>query len=591
MQARHSKLTSLPYFEKWFILGVIMGVISGLAATVFYLLLHLFEDLFLFHLIGISYPRPIGEGGNPITFTFHLGNYYLIPVSMAIGGLLSGLIVYTFAPEAEGHGTDAAIKAYHYYQGKIRWVVVPVKIIASAITIGSGGSAGREGPTAQFSAGVGSVVADLLRLTSEDRRRMVAVGIGAGIGTIFKSPIGGALLASEILYKRDLEPEVIYPGLVASAIGYTIFGSIFGFTPVFGYYTEPFNPLRLPMYAVLGVIAGLLAIVYVKVFYGVHGFFKKLKISNYLKPIIGALLASTIALIAPEVMATGYGWIDLAEYSRFFQNVFYSPILPVIILLILLPFLKIIATAFSIGSGGSGGVFAPGLFIGAFVGADVGLLFHQLFPSIVPSVAPFIIIGMAAFFSAAGKVPLSVIIMVTEMTGSLQLLPGAMVAAAISYLISGNYTIYQAQVPTKRDSPAHRSEFMIPVLESVRVSECKFEDIKVFDDESVEKAISIMTNYNFLSLPVIDHNYRFLGIVYLRDLLNADKNDMVRKYMIIGSPYVRPNSTLEQAWEIMSRLRSKWACVVEDGKYKGIVTMDNLIEAYEREVRKLKKTS
>lgn len=185
----------------------------------------------------------------------------------------------------------------------------------------------------------------------------------------------------------------------------------------------------------------MLAIVYVKVFYGVHGFFKKLKISNYLKPVIGALLASVIALIAPEVMATGYGWINLAEYSRFFQNVFYSPILPVIILLILLPFLKIIATAFSIGSGGSGGVFAPGLFIGAFVGADVGLLFHQLFPSIVPSVAPFIIIGMSAFFSAAGKVPLSVIIMATEMTSSLQLLPGAMVAAAISYLISGNYTL------------------------------------------------------------------------------------------------------------------------------------------------------
>ncbi len=120
MPTTHSKLISLPYFEKWFILGAIMGVISGLAATVFYFLLHLFEDLFLFHLIGISYPRPIGEGGNPIIFTFHPGNYYLIPVSMSIGGLLSGLIVYTFAPEAEGHGTDAAIKAYHYYQGKMR---------------------------------------------------------------------------------------------------------------------------------------------------------------------------------------------------------------------------------------------------------------------------------------------------------------------------------------------------------------------------------------------------------------------------------------------------------------------------------------
>lgn len=123
----------------------------------------------------------------------------------------------------------------------MRWVVVPVKVIASAVTIGSGGSAGREGPTAQFSAGIGSLLGDLFKLSPEDRRRMVAIGIGAGIGTIFKTPIGGALLAAEILYRRDLEPELIYPGLVASAIGYVIFGSFFGFTPVFGYYLGTFS--------------------------------------------------------------------------------------------------------------------------------------------------------------------------------------------------------------------------------------------------------------------------------------------------------------------------------------------------------------
>lgn len=580
-----SRLSSLPYFEKWFILGVLMGIISSIAAITFYLLLHFFEYVFLFQLVKISYPRPIGEGGNPSTFTFSPGNYYLIPLSMALGGSLSGLIVYTFAPAAEGHGTDAAIRAYHYLQGKIRWVVIPVKILASSITIGSGGSAGREGPTAQFSAGVGSVVADLLRLSPEDRRRMVAVGIGAGIGTIFKSPIGGALLAAEILYRRDIEPEVIYPALVASAIGYSIFGFIFGFTPVFGYYTETFNPLRLPFYAVLGLISGLMARVYVKVFYGVHGLFKRLPINNYFKPVIGALAASGVALIAPEVMGTGYGWIDLAEYERF--DVFYSPVLPVIALLLLLPILKILATAFSIGSGGSGGVFAPGLFIGAFLGADVGLLFHYFFPTLVPTVAPFVIVGMAAFFGAAGKVPLSVTVMVTEMTGSLQLLPGTMIAVAISYLVSGNYTIYQAQVPTRKDSPAHRSEYELPIMRVVRILECKLDDVKVFVDDSVEKAILIMTNRGFLSLPVVDYNYKFVGIVYLRDLINANKSDTVRKYVIMGSPYVRPSSTLEDAWEIMARTKSNWVCVVEGGKYKGIVKLESLMEAYEREVKKL----
>ena len=188
-----SKLSIMAYFEKWFILGVIAGIIAGLAAATFYMLLHLFELLFIERMVGISYPRPIGEGGNPLAFTFHAGRYYLIPLSLSLGGLLSGLIVYIFAPEAEGHGTDAAIRAYHYFQGKIRRIVIPVKIIASAITIGSGGSAGRDGPTAQFSAGVGSMLADMLRLSPEDRRRMVAIGIGAGIGSIFKTPIGGAL--------------------------------------------------------------------------------------------------------------------------------------------------------------------------------------------------------------------------------------------------------------------------------------------------------------------------------------------------------------------------------------------------------------
>jgi Chloride channel protein EriC len=200
-----------------------------------------------------------------------------------------------------------------------------------------------------------------------------------------------------------------------------------------------------------------MAIVYVKAFYGVHGLFKRLPINNYFKPVIGALVASGIALIAPEVMGNGYGWINLVEYERF--SVLYSPVLPVIALLLLLPILKILATAFSVGSGGSGGVFAPGLFIGAFLGADVGLLFHYFFPTLVPTVAPFVIVGMAAFFGAAGKVPLSITVVVTEMTGSLQLLPGTMIAVAISYLVSGNYTIFQAQVPTRKDSPAHRSEY------------------------------------------------------------------------------------------------------------------------------------
>ncbi|MEM3281448.1 MAG: chloride channel protein, partial [Saccharolobus sp.] len=549
---------------------------------VFYELLHVFEYIFIFRFINMSYPRPLGEGGT-LDFVFHPGNYLLIPVSTTIGGLISGIIVYTLAPEAEGHGTDAVIKAYHYFQGKIRWIVVPVKIIASAITIGSGGSAGREGPTAQFSAGIGSIVADLLHLSPDDRRKAVAVGIGAGIGTIFKTPIGGAILAAEILYRRDIEPEIIYPAIIASAIGYTIFGSIFGFTPVFGYYSGTFNPLRLPLYAALGLIAGLFAILYPKVFYSINRLFKKISIPNHVKPAIGGAIAGLIALLAPEILATGYGWINLVEFEKF--NALYSPILPVLVLIVALPFLKIIATSFTIGSGGSGGVFAPGLFIGAYVGASVGLLFHYFFPNLVPTIAPFVIIGMMSFFAGAGKVPLSVIIMVTEMTSSLQLLPGAMIAVAISYLVSGNNTIYISQLPTRRDSPAHKSEYEIPIMEKIRVSECKLRDIKVYIDDEVSKAIELLNENNFMSLPVVDYNNKFLGIVYLRDLEKARSNDTIVKYLTRGSPYVTPSSTLEQALEIMSRNKARWVSVVDNDKFLGVLTIESLLEAYKLKLK------
>ncbi|EHP71071.1 chloride channel protein EriC [Metallosphaera yellowstonensis MK1] len=575
-------LRSLPYLEKWLIMGVILGIVAGLSSLTFYFAIRGVEYFLLESVIGLTVPRPLGEGGSLI-FQFHATRYYLIPFVVAAGGAISGLLVYSLAPEAEGHGTDAAISAYHYREGKVRWRVIPIKLIASAFTIGSGGSAGREGPTAQLSAGIGSMIADLMGLTPEDRRRAVAVGIGAGIGTIFKTPIGGAILAAEILYKRDLEPDVIFPALVASAVGYSIFGSIVGFTPIFGNYTGSFDPIRLPLYAILGLIAGLMGLFYIKTFYGVHDTFKRVRLSPYLKPVIGGLLTGTIALLAPEVMATGYGWINLLEYEKFTE--FYS-LLPVLYLLVLLPFIKVLATSLTIGSGGSGGVFAPGMFIGAFVGGDVGLLFHFLFPQLVPSIAPFVIIGMVSMFGGAAKAPLSVLIMVTEMTGSLQLLPGAMIAVAISYLVTGNQSIYRSQVPTRRESPAHASEYEQALLAKIKVAQCKLRDIKVSAISPVEETISIMMRNNFFSIPVVDNDDNFLGVAYMRDILG--KSGDVGKFVVRGVQTVMRQSSLEEALETMSRTKARWAPVVEKGKLLGVLIMEDAMEVYREELVKLK---
>ena len=204
--SRMKKINDLPYLQRWFILATIIGIIAGLGALLFYYAIIFFTYIFMNVFLGIILPSPLGEGGN-LTFTITNTRYILIPISTTIGGLISGLIVYKFAPEAEGHGTDAAIDAYHNKQGKVRGIVIPIKVLASAITIGSGGSAGREGPTAQISSGLGSIIAGLLHLNPEDRRRAVAVGIGAGIGTIFKAPIGVPYWARKFCIKEILNQK------------------------------------------------------------------------------------------------------------------------------------------------------------------------------------------------------------------------------------------------------------------------------------------------------------------------------------------------------------------------------------------------
>ncbi|MEM3186134.1 MAG: chloride channel protein [Conexivisphaerales archaeon] len=577
-----SRFLSLPYLEKWMILGIVLGVISGLGALVFYFSIRATEFLFLDRFVGMQVPRPIGEGGS-LQYIFSAVRYALLPVSTTIGGFLSGLIVYRFAPEAEGHGTDASIDAFHNKRGEIRRRVPLVKTIASAITIGSGGSAGREGPTAQISAGIGSALANVLHLGDSDRRMAVAVGIGAGIGTIFKAPVGGALLAAEVLYRRDMEVDAIYPAFIAAAVGYSIFGSVVGFEPIFGSTTYQFSTVRLPMYAVLGLVAGILAVLYVRSFYGIRRLFLRLKIPNYAKPAIGGFVAGVIALAFPEVLATGYGWIQLMIGEKLSAIPTFG--LPLILVLLILPFAKILATSFSIGSGGSGGVFAPGMVIGASLGTIVGLFFSYLFPAYVPHLAPFVIIGMLSFFGAAGKVPISVLVMVVEMTGSLQLLPGAMVAVAISYVVSGQYTIYSSQKLSRKESPAHAGEFSIPLLAQIRIKEIKPEDISVTPDDVLATAEEKMESLGITSLPVVEGD-RLLGTVYLYDILHRG-SEKVREVMKQDKIMVGKETTAFDAWESITKEKSSWAAVISDGSYLGVVTLQDILSVYRSKIREM----
>ncbi|MEM0201068.1 MAG: chloride channel protein [Candidatus Micrarchaeaceae archaeon] len=572
-----NKLRDMEYFEKWLILGILIGIAAGIGATIFYFAIKLVESFFLGNVLGMNIPLPIGETATQTNYTFSVANYLLIPLVLIIGGAISGFIVYKFAPEAEGHGTDAAISSFHNKDGKIKPHVPLVKTIASAITIGSGGSAGREGPTAQIAAGIGSYLVDFFRLSDADRRTAVVVGIGSGVGTIFKAPIGGAIFAIEVPYKRDFETSAIFPAIVASAIGYSIFGSIVGFTPIFGFITNTFNPLRLPFYAILGLIAGFLAVFYIWFFYKIHDGFKKLKISNFYKPIIGAGVAGIIALLFPEVMAVGYGWIQLLINNNALAIPTFG--LPLILILVMLPIAKIIATSFTVGSGGSGGVFAPGIFIGASLGFVYALILHSLLPVLFPSVAPLVIIGMLAFFGAAGKVPISVLLMVIEMTGSLQLLPAAMLAVSFSYLTSRNGTIYRSQVLSREFSPIHLNEYKKPIMLSMEVGTIPLRDISVNRKTSQKKVISLMQSLNVSYLPIVEKGI-YLGSITASELA---KNGMPNSNLWIdrNSKSLDPSDNIAKALNLMAKINVLTLPVEKDGRYLGNIFLYDIMKAYD----------
>ncbi len=560
-----------------------IGTISGVGSLLFYEAISLSSTYLLGDFGGFFPPSPAGEGGSLGILSSHI---YLIPVITTIGGLLSGLIVYGLAPEAEGHGTDAAIDAFHNKKGEIRSRIPIVKLIASAITIGSGGSAGREGPTAQIGAGFGSFLGKKLHLSLKDRRIAVAVGIGSGIGAIFKAPFGGAILAAEILYMGDFEVETLLPAFIASTVGYSIFASFTGWTPIFGYMNQAAfsDPLDLPFYAVLGILCGLVGIIYVKGFYGTKAFFQSLKMPRFLKPALGGLLVGIIGMFLPQVLGMGYGWLQMAMSSNFI-------LLPVILVPVIIA-AKIVATSLTVGSGGSGGVFAPALFVGGFLGVALWLLLNFIFPNFSPVIAAFTIVGMMAFFGGVGKVPVAVILMVSEMTGGLTLLVPSMIATVIAYVVTGKNTIYKSQVPSRVESPAHRSEYSISMMQRLLVKDAMTKKVLTISPNSPVSEVADMLSRNGIKgVPVSDNQGRLEGMITLTDVLklHPDKRTITKVNTVMTKDLVTTilDENLYVAFGKMTNNQVGRLPVVDqkdDTKLIGIITREDIWRVYNIEI-------
>ncbi len=585
------------YFTKWLVVSSLIGVVAGLGAIAFTLAITWATHFFLGDLIGYQPPMPLGEGGGGDLAPFlNIGQhplFLLLPLIVGLGGMLSGLIVFTFAPEAEGHGTDAAIAAFHYQEGRVRARIPLIKLVASAITIGSGGSGGREGPTAQISAGFGSLLARWLGLSAADRRIALAAGIGAGIGAIFRAPLGGALIGAEILYTQDLEIDAIIPALIASIIGYAIYGAWAGWEPIFGNQAQNTfnNPIQLLYYAVLGLICGAIGILYARSFHGMTALFHRLPLSRHwlwVKPTIGGVMVGLMGLAIPEALGMGYGWVQASM----------GPLLLTLPLwlVLALPFAKILSTSLSIGSGGSGGIFGPGMVIGSMVGAGVWRLAFQHLPGVPDTPAPFVIVAMMALFGGIAHAPLAVMLMVAEMTGNLSLLAPAMVAVGLASIVVGKNTIYTSQLETRANSPAHRLRLSFPLLSTLVAREACLpltsQPITLETPVAVVEQIIKAEQRRGVVLRQADGT--IAGVATLADVARipeAERGQTAVGAVMTRDPLtVRASESLDAVLEQLTKAGIRWTPVLDEGEPGeparpiGVVSVASIMDTYHKAV-------
>jgi CIC family chloride channel protein len=571
---------------RWPLLSVVVGIFAGLGAIFFEELLK--HTLRLVLNVPTGYLEPV-KGVEPLLIASMAKTrtwlYLLIPT---LGGLAAGLLVFLLAPEAEGHGTDAMIEAFHHAGGFIRKRVPPIKVLASALTIGSGGSAGKEGPIAQIGAGLGSILASMMKLQPRDRRILVLAGAAGGIGAIFHAPLGAALFAPEVLYREtEFEFEAIMPCIVASIVASSVFDQYSGRATLFFPGKVNFEPRELLAYVIFGAVCALVGYIYIKVFYGARDwFFHPLKIPRIFKPALGGLMLGAIALLGPPILDGGYGWIQVAMEGKILWST-----------MLLLAFLKIAATTCTISSGGSGGVFGPSVFIGAMLGGAFGFMGHSLAPAWVINPNSFVLVGIGGFFAGVAKVPVASIIMACEMCASYTLLVPLMLVSAISYLFLGKTSLYEKQLVTRLASPAHLGEFARGLLEKslVRDAVLPRKVITIPEAMNFGDLIKVVTDSPDAYYPVVDEKGKMTGILSINDIREVLFEETLSQVIIakdVATPTVVRviwEESLQDALEKMALINVNELPVVREeapDEIIGMIAKRDIISYYYEHSRK-----
>ena len=369
----------------------------------------------------------------------------------ALGALVGHLLIKRFAKLEHARGTDSAVKAYHQNNGYITSAVIPIKSVASVLTVASGGSAGYEGPVTLIGAACGSAVARTLNLTVRARRILMAAGLAAGIAALFQAPLAGAIFGFEIFYSSsDVEYETVLPCFIAAPVAYTVYAYFYGWQPLFAMPPCAYeNALRLLPYFALALVITFGSRFYISFFRGTEEYFANWRIPGFIKVMIGGLVVGVIGyFVFPGVYGAGYPIIRRCLTENGNATIFLAIFV-----------LNVVTTSFTVGSGGSGGVFAPALVCGATLGAATGLFFASILPAswgVHPSA--FALVGMAGFLASSVRIPLTAIVMVAEISGNHQLLVPAMWVCGIAFWLNNGWSLYRSQPHSRESSLVHLDE-------------------------------------------------------------------------------------------------------------------------------------
>ena len=553
------------------IIAILIGILGGYGAVLFRYAIKATQYAFYQNTDDI------------LTFA-HTLPFYLKLALPALGGLIVGPLVYFGAREAKGHGVPEVMEAVALKGGRIRPRVALVKIIASGITIGSGGSVGREGPIVQIGSSIGSTIGQLFKAPVLRQRTFVGCGAAAGIAATFNAPIAGALFAAEVIL-GEFGLSTFSPVVLSSVTATTISRHYFGDFPAFILPTYKLVSLwEIFFYPLLGIIVGLVALLFITVLYKSEDLFDDLKMPEYLKPALGGLMLGCILIVWPNVFGVGYGTINLSLKNQ----------LPFLLLLTLV-FVKILATSITVGSGGSGGIFAPSLFIGAMTGGFFGWGVHEYFPLITSDSGAYALVAMGALVAGTTHAPITAIIIIFELTSTYEIILPLMITCMMSTLITTSlkrgsiYTIKLGRRGVEITQGWEQS-----VLRALKVRNIASDRVvTVPEDMHLVGIFETLKTEDVSYLHMVGNDGELKGIISFSDIRSALQEEGL-KHLVIARDVattevitICPSDSIQDALYRMGRYGISHLPVVEEddgGKVIGTLDKKDVMAAYNKAV-------